>query len=123
MTDSSGGSYDASALQRLERMGGNKLLLELIEMFLEHVPKKLDDARNALDQSDLPLVADTMHSLKSSAGMIGATGFYRLTERAELKAREGDQVELSRLLPEMFAEFDQTKQILERERQERIESS
>lgn len=82
--------------QYLERMrtdlGGGGVLVDLIDIFLEEAPKHLDTMERALEEDapdDLRIAA---HTMKSSAGQLGAKG---LSERAEELEEIGENGDIS----------------------------
>jgi HPt (histidine-containing phosphotransfer) domain-containing protein len=74
---------DMDALQRLERFGGRKLRDELTALFLAEAPARIEAARRALAAGDEPAVRATAHSLKSSAGQMGAVRIQRICDRLD----------------------------------------
>jgi|ERR1044071_3289741 HPt (histidine-containing phosphotransfer) domain-containing protein len=84
---------DAEALNRLRKFGGDKLLGGMIELFVKNAPRLSADAREALDCGDAAALRAALHSLKSSAGQLGAASVYEscvvgegLASRGELDA-------------------------------------
>jgi HPt (histidine-containing phosphotransfer) domain-containing protein len=80
---------DASALDRLRRFGGGKLLKEMIGLFLSITPERLATARRAHEAGDLPTLERALHSLKGSAAQLGALRLQRLSAEGERLARLG----------------------------------
>jgi HPt (histidine-containing phosphotransfer) domain-containing protein len=74
-------------LSALRPLGEPDLALEVIDLFLSDVPQRLDALRDSLARSDLPTVARIAHSLKGSAGHLGAKLLATLCTRLEHKAR------------------------------------
>jgi HPt (histidine-containing phosphotransfer) domain-containing protein len=98
MTDSSTGSeelptelpsLDQSALDRLQRFGGGKLLREMIALFLAAAPERIAAARAGVETGDAPAAEMALHSLKSSSAQLGAMRMQRLCEQGEALARTG----------------------------------
>jgi HPt (histidine-containing phosphotransfer) domain-containing protein len=81
---------DATALDRLREFGGDKLLRGMIELFVKNAPKKVTDARAALDASDAPSLKAALHGLKSSAGQLGAATVHQACAAGEELADKGD---------------------------------
>ena len=71
---------DVDALQRLERFGGRKLRDELTALFLAEAPTRIEAARRALAAGDAAGVRAAAHSLKSSAGQLGAVRIQRICD-------------------------------------------
>ncbi len=87
-------------LAMLRRVGGDKLIDELIELLLESTPPKLATARRALEQGDTDQVSRAAHSLSSSAGNLGAHDMQQAAYALEHAAAlvEGNLFELLRQL-------------------------
>ena len=82
-------ALDQSALDRLQRFGGNKLLREMIALFLVAAPERVAAARTGVDGGDAPATEMALHSLKSSSAQLGAMRMQRLCEQGESLARAG----------------------------------
>jgi HPt (histidine-containing phosphotransfer) domain-containing protein len=97
---------DKTALERLRGFGGDKLLHGMIELFVKNAPIKAADAREALDCGDAAALRSALHSLKSSAGQLGAASVYEaciageeLSSRGELDACVGHVAVIEHDLP------------------------
>ena len=103
-------SADASAveldraLERLRRFGGDTLVRDMIDLFLEHAPKRIAASRRALAANDLASVRLAVHSLVSSCAQLGAEQMRRLSAEAE-QALVTDQGALAALLQALEREF------------------
>jgi len=97
---------DAEVIDRLEQMVGADVVLEIIDLFLEHAPRRLSIARDAGASGDLEAVAGELHSLKSSAGSIGAFRLQQLAEETEKLAVDGRREPVCERLDELAAMFD-----------------
>lgn len=89
-------STDQDALDRLRRFGGDKLLGEMITLFLAAAPERLEAARAAATSGDAESAERALHSLKSSAAQLGAMRMQRLSELGEHAAKS---VLLDQVLP------------------------
>jgi HPt (histidine-containing phosphotransfer) domain-containing protein len=96
---------DPSALDRLKRFGGAKLLGEMIALFLVAVPERIEAARAAGVRGDLEAAERALHSLKSSAAQLGAMRMQRLSEQGENRARAGSLDGLAALTQELEQEL------------------
>ena len=122
---------DADALERLLRIGGQPFLLEMIELFLENAPERLSAARRALEEGDGPALYRAAHSLKSTAGNLGAQRLQAVAERLEARAAAvgataggpaegaGGGDALRPLLDELDGCYAQVRERLETERRRR----
>jgi HPt (histidine-containing phosphotransfer) domain-containing protein len=119
---------DASALDRLKRFGGGKLLREMIGLFLTAAPERIAAARLGHLAADAPAVELALHSLKSSAAQLGAMRLQRVSERGERLAKEagegrgkgGRLDELPILIQELEEELARVRDWLIRARDEGI---
>jgi two-component system, sensor histidine kinase and response regulator len=107
---------DPAALDRLKRFGGDKLLREMIALFLVAAPERLESARRAGAAADPGGVEQALHSLKSSSAQLGAMRMQRLSEQGEHRARGGSVDGLGTLLAELDDEHARVRQWLTRTR-------
>ena len=70
--------------------GDRDLLLELIEVFFEDAPQRVEAVRRALADRDAEALYKAAHALKGSAGNFGAPNVVRRANRLEALAREND---------------------------------
>jgi HPt (histidine-containing phosphotransfer) domain-containing protein len=84
----------ASQLARLEELGGDSFVCEMIGLFLQTTPQRLQAARDGFSAGDLEAVEHAVHSLKSSAGNLGADEVQDLAGRLETlaAARRGEPI-------------------------------
>jgi HPt (histidine-containing phosphotransfer) domain-containing protein len=92
---------DPAALERLEEWGGPGLQKEIVQLFLEHGPVRMDQIRGALDGEDLEVPERGAHSLKSSAANVGAHHVHRVAGEVELAASQGDLQSVRDLIPDL----------------------
>jgi HPt (histidine-containing phosphotransfer) domain-containing protein len=88
---------DRSALDRLEEWGGERLLYEMVRLFLENSPERMEQIRHGIETGDLEEVQRAAHSLKSSAHNVGAVHVGSISKLLEATAEEGDFDESARL--------------------------
>ena len=101
------------AIDRLRKFGGDKLLGGMIELFAANAPRLSAEAREALDCGDAAALRAALHSLKSSAGQLGAGSVYEacvvgegLASRGELDACAAQVVRIEADLPGVCSELD-----------------
>ena len=111
--------FDEHALPRLQRMVGDKVLGEVLDLYVESVPRRFELLRGGLQSGDLDAAARALHDLKSSAGMIGAAGVYGLAGEMEQLAREGNADGLRERLGRLEAALETTGQTLDEARRRR----
>jgi HPt (histidine-containing phosphotransfer) domain-containing protein len=104
---------DKAALDRLEEWGGADLARQMVRLFLESAPERIDQIRTCEEDEPGDLPERGGHSLKSSAANVGAQEVRRLAERIEDHAANGDLEAVRTLLPEIEAAFDRARDVLE----------
>jgi HPt (histidine-containing phosphotransfer) domain-containing protein len=102
---------DPAALERLNRLGGDKFVREMIELFLDYAARKLAEARQAQQAGDLKGVQKAVHPIKSSAGNVGAVRMQELATRLETEAESG----LAEAVAPDLAELEQAFAVVRQE--------
>ena len=97
---------DSAQLERLTEWGGVELQGKMIGLFLTHATERLEQIREGLSGSSPEKAETGAHTLKSSAGNVGAQRVQRLAQDAESLAEAGKMDELQALLPSLEEEFD-----------------
>lgn len=86
--------------QTLERLGGDeKLLHEVMEIFLEEVPKHLVGLREAITQQDAETAERIAHSLQGELGYLNIAELSHGARELEEKGRTSDFQGALTLLP------------------------
>jgi HPt (histidine-containing phosphotransfer) domain-containing protein len=109
-------STDAASLERLKRFGGNKLLGEMIALFISAAPERIGAARAGVDANDARATEMALHSLKSSSAQLGALQMQRLSERGEHLSHAGSLVGVDKIVQDLEEEFPRVQIWLERAR-------
>jgi HPt (histidine-containing phosphotransfer) domain-containing protein len=91
------------SLAALQREGEADLARDVAQAFLEAAPKRLGSLRGALRRKDVPTLERHAHTLKASAGMVGALRLSALC--AELEERAGDLAFGASQRPKLEAAF------------------
>ena len=107
---------DRTALDKVRTLGGDALLARLIDMFLENAPERLARARAGDLRGDLESVERATHSLKSTAGNLGARRLQLFSKQAEDAAALRDGTPMAPLLARLEAVYEETRQALTQER-------
>jgi CheY-like chemotaxis protein len=76
-------------LRATQRPGDPDIVAEVISIFLTDAPARLAALREAVERSDMTTAGRTAHTLKGSAGHLGAKTLVALCARFEDKARAG----------------------------------
>ena len=111
--------FDENALPRLGRMVGEDVLAEVLDLYTESLPARMDAVREGLSSNELELATRALHDLKSSAGMVGATGVHALAEEMEQLSRAGDREGLQSRLPRLESAIATTGESLAAARKRR----
>jgi histidine phosphotransfer protein HptB len=86
--------------------GDRRLLSELVTIFVDDGPKRLQAIRAALTASDVRQVEHVAHSLKGSAAILGATQLQTAALALEDAAHEGHTENGSDLVAQIARELD-----------------
>jgi HPt (histidine-containing phosphotransfer) domain-containing protein len=92
----------AIELDALTAPGEPSLLLELTKLFQEAAPPIVQTIKKALNESSYEKVARAVHSLKSSAGNIGALKLSEMCQELETKAGKDSSTPISILRMNFF---------------------
>jgi len=103
---------DGIAIGRIRRIGGDALVSNMVNMFLEHGAERVAAIRAAAEAGDVKAVEHIAHSLKSSAGNLGGTRLQETAEMLEQKAAQG--VIDDDCAARITREFDETAAALRR---------
>ena len=109
MTISDGVVIDPQAQARLHEWGGPKLLTQMLKLFLENAPQRVEQVRKGVTDSALKEVERGAHSLKSSAANVGAVTVSKIAAEIEDKASGDDAAAVVALLPRLEAAFGQAQ--------------
>ena len=107
------GQLDASAVERLKRLGGTAFVVKMVDLFGSYGGEKLRAARAALETGNCVGVADAVHPIKSSAGNVGAKNVQALAQQIEQLARASNQEALPPLLADLEQAFANATRELE----------
>jgi HPt (histidine-containing phosphotransfer) domain-containing protein len=109
--------FDRTALERLVRFGGVKLLRGMVDIFAESAPSRVDDFRSGLAGGDRVTLQRTFHSLKSSAAQLGAVRLSEMSREGEaLLAGGAAPSEAERLVRAVESELDDAVRWMQRTR-------
>jgi HPt (histidine-containing phosphotransfer) domain-containing protein len=109
MQNKGGSVIDSSALERIDAIGGPALVGKMIQLLLSNAPERLEKALGGHRDGDLRAVEEATHSLKSSAGNLGASELQRLAGEAEELAEARQEAGLKELLDDLAAEWGRVR--------------
>jgi CheY-like chemotaxis protein len=94
---------EAQLLQRLR--GDRELMTDVLRLFFEDLPERLERLRAAAADGDMVRVGRAAHTLKGTAATAAATGLAAEAGRIEALARLGDHDAVARSLAGLDAEL------------------
>jgi HPt (histidine-containing phosphotransfer) domain-containing protein len=109
--------FDPEAIQTLREISPDDpaFLQEIIGLFLEDTPKRLDELDSSLALRDAATLTRAAHSIKGSSGNFGAQKLRTLSAKIEELAKGGKLAEIPPLLPGYREAFVELKTALEAE--------
>lgn len=99
---------DPGAFVRLREWGGDTLVGKMVDLFLKNAPERMEEVRSGVAEGDPHRAERGAHSLKSSAGNMGAERLRILCQLTEDAAEEGDLPLVRSLLPHLETTLEQT---------------
>ena len=106
--------FDARlALERVD--GDQELLLEIVGLFLEDVPRVLPELRRATVDFDVKAIEHLAHSIKGSVGNVGGLAAHEAALRLEERVKVGREEEIAGSVDRLIHEIDQLTAALETE--------
>ncbi len=106
------------AVDHVIKVGGEDLLVHLIDLFEQTVPQRIFLAKKATKKGDLPAVEQALHALRSGASNLGALALTELATTGEEQAREGVAEGLKEIISKISAKYDIAAAELEEIRKE-----
>jgi len=98
------------AMERLE--GDRALLDELLNLFLEDCPPKLDGLHQAVEREDMEAVHGLGHAVKGAAANLSLGPIREAAYRVECAGKEGRVADARKAIQELEAEFERLKEYL-----------
>jgi HPt (histidine-containing phosphotransfer) domain-containing protein len=93
------------SLRQLTPPGEPDVLKEVLSIFLQEVPPRIDRLRTFWAAGNIKELQRAAHSLKGSAGNIGARDLHDISRQIDDQARTGDLSGLAPLVDALAAEF------------------
>ncbi len=106
-------SLDTAALQRLKKLGGAAFVIKMIDLFVEYGGSKIAEARAAQTAANIEGVERAVHSVKSSAGNVGARRVQQLAQEIETMTQQKPDEPLEGAIAELEQAFNDAKAELE----------
>jgi HPt (histidine-containing phosphotransfer) domain-containing protein len=105
----------ASQLAHLKEIGGVTFVQEMIGIFLESTPPRLQAARNGLAATDFGAMELAAHSIKSAAANLGGDELQELAGKIESLAAARQAAALTPLVHQLTDAFARLRDRLQRE--------
>ena len=102
---------DRTALERLQALGGQDFVAEMLDLALGNIADQLSAGRKAASQDDAKGVAVALHSIAGSAGNIGAVELEELA-RQGLARDASEAVNLTDELKSLQVAFQRVRPLL-----------
>jgi CheY-like chemotaxis protein len=112
---SSNGVLDPTVIDAIRAMPSKRpgdTLSRLVGIYLEHTPVAIRHLRAAVDSGGCAEAQRISHTIKSSTGMLGASGLARLLNDAETAGQAGAHADLTRLIDEIELEYQRVHSAL-----------
>jgi HPt (histidine-containing phosphotransfer) domain-containing protein len=93
------------SLRQLTPPGEPDVLDEVLRLFLDDVPRRIDRLRAAWAAGDVTEVHRAAHSLKGSAGNIGAHALFAVCKQLDERGKAGDLAGTEQLVAALVEEF------------------
>ena len=93
------------ALRSLTPPGEPDVLAEVLQMFLTEVPPRIERLRNAWTAGNIEEVHRAAHSIKGSAGNIGAHAMHAVCKQLDEQGRAGNLDGAGHLIDQLGSEF------------------
>lgn len=104
---------DTAALDRLQQWGGPKLLTQMVRLFLDNSPTRIEQIREGIRSETAEDAERGAHSLKSSAANVGAMAVSGLAAVMEDLASRGELAAVEALRPDLEAAMERAREHLE----------
>lgn len=102
---------DMLTLERLRKLGGDELLTSMVLLFISHADSAIRSAADGVAAGDFEALRKAAHSLKSSAGNVGARRLQGLADQMEGMA-ERKSGEFGCLMADLEDAYKKAKDIL-----------
>lgn len=103
-----------SGLRKLTPPGEPDVLAEVLKLFLEEVPPRITRLRNAWQAGNIQEVHRAAHSLKGSAGNIGARRLFEVCRQLDDISKSGDLAPAAPFVDALGVEFGKVESEIRR---------
>jgi HPt (histidine-containing phosphotransfer) domain-containing protein len=103
-------------LRSIDPPSAREFLAEIVDLFVKEGRGHLDRLRESIAEKDVATAARAAHTLKGSAGNLGAEFLSRLCARMQDLSKAGDWAAAEALRPDLEREFEAARAELEIEK-------
>ena len=96
---------DRSFVERLHRLGGSALVSQMLTLFREHAPQRVEAISEAVAAADWAAAGRAAHTLVSTAGSVGAMELMQRARDLEEAVATGRTAEVPGLATRVAAAF------------------
>ena len=114
--EDTGAAVEPKRLERLQQLGGRELVRKMIDLFHAHAVHHVDVLRASNRIEELEEAEAAAHSLKTSAGNLGATRLFRLAMDMEDAAARRTLEAFLAQRPQLLDEFARASKALAQHR-------
>jgi len=110
-------SIDPEAIENLRSLNpddDDAFLKDIIGIFLEDTPQRIDELKQCLQSFDQPKFTRAAHSIKGSSSNLGAVKVRAAAEQLEHQSRNSGLAGIEPLLASLETEFNAAKAELEK---------
>jgi HPt (histidine-containing phosphotransfer) domain-containing protein len=100
------------SFEELQEDGGADLVVELVELYLQDAPVKINAIRQAVAQADRDSLTRAAHSLKGSSGTLGVRQLASVCEELEFLADDALTSDATALVDRLQEEFVRVREVL-----------
>ena len=97
---------------RAASMGDDEFMEELIDIYLDDMPRQIQALRDAVENQDAAAAAATAHRLKGASGNVGADSLSALCRDIEMSSRQSRLDQLPKLVEAVSQEGDRVQAFL-----------
>ncbi len=98
---------DREIVDQLKSIGGEDMVRSVYEDFVTESAELISEAMDAYERQDIPVVKSNLHTLKGSAGTVGASHIALIATEAELRLKTADTSALPEDMPQLRNAFQQ----------------
>lgn len=101
-------------ISNLEKIGGKQFVQKLINSFHRNVSQKIEKAKEGIRTGNLEAVERAAHSIKSSAGNLGAARLEEISGNIEKIAESNEDINYDELILKLENAYNEIKPELNR---------